>query len=386
MTGTAAVDPARRLPWYGPEMSPASSVTARLMETWAHGQDVVDTLGVERPATNRLRHVAHLGVRALPYSYSVRRLRQPTEPIRVELAAPEGGSQWSWGPADAVNRVTGEALDFCLVVTQRRHTLDTALVVTGPTAQQWISIAQAFAGPAGPGRPPQPAGPEPFERHRAVERSSRGRVMPAAVQSPEPARRRDPRRRQRILTAAAELVAERGYHDVGMSDIGAAAGVTGSAIYRHFDGKSAVLVTLFDRVIDDLSREASEIVSSRQEPLSMLRELIESHVRIVIVDRALMRVYHSEITNLPTDDSQRLRRKQRLYVEEWVHILAQLRPKVGDATLRALVHASIGAIQSTLFYESGLSGDRLAILMTAMAESVLLAPDPGSQTPLLAAP
>jgi uncharacterized protein (TIGR03084 family) len=132
-------------------MSPASSVTARLMETWAHGQDIADALGVEVVPTGRLRHVADLGIRAMPYSYVVNRLAGPTETIRVELTAPDG-ARWSWGPADAANSVTGEALDFCRVVTQRRHPDDTGLVVTGPVAQQWISIAQAFAGPAGPGR------------------------------------------------------------------------------------------------------------------------------------------------------------------------------------------------------------------------------------------
>ncbi|MGP0032737.1 MAG: TIGR03084 family metal-binding protein [Acidimicrobiales bacterium] len=160
--GYRAVDPRRRLPWYGPDMSPASSVTARLMETWAHGQDIVDTLGIERAATGRLHHIAHLSFGARPYSYAVHHLPRPTEPIRVELDAP-AGDQWTWGPADAVNRVTGEALDFCLVLTQRRHPHDTSLVVTGPAAQQWIAIGQAFAGPAGPGRAPRLAGPQPDE-------------------------------------------------------------------------------------------------------------------------------------------------------------------------------------------------------------------------------
>ncbi len=147
-----AADPGRRLPWYGPDMTPASSVTARLMETWAHGQDIVDAFGAERVATGRLRHVADLGIRAIPYSHAVNRLAPPTEPIRVELTAPDG-DQWSWGSDDAVNCVVGDSLDFCLVVTQRRHPLDTGLVVIGPVAQRWVAIAQAFAGPAGPGRP-----------------------------------------------------------------------------------------------------------------------------------------------------------------------------------------------------------------------------------------
>src|ERR1700722_18107587 len=149
--GYRTVDPARRLPWYGPDMTPASSVTARLMETWAHGQDIVDALGTKLVATGRLRHVADLGIRAMPYSYAVNDLPPPTDTIMVELTAPDG-TAWSWGSADAANRVEGNALDFCRVVTQRRHPDDTSLVVTGPVAQQWIVIAQAFAGPAGSGR------------------------------------------------------------------------------------------------------------------------------------------------------------------------------------------------------------------------------------------
>jgi uncharacterized protein (TIGR03084 family) len=147
----ATADPTRRLPWYGPDMGVASSITARLMETWAHGQDIVDALGIQRPATDRLRHVAHIGVRALPYSFAVNDLPLPAEPIRVELAGPEGET-WGWGPADAPDRITGTAMDFCLVVTQRRHRDDTELTVIGPTANTWIGIAQAFAGPPGPGR------------------------------------------------------------------------------------------------------------------------------------------------------------------------------------------------------------------------------------------
>jgi uncharacterized protein (TIGR03084 family) len=154
LDGYAGIDPAARLPWYGLDMGPASSITARLMETWAHGQDIADTLGLQRAPTSRLRHVAHLGVRSLPYSYAVNGLPRPDAPIRVELAAPEGG-QWTWGPPEAADRVSGTALDFCLVVTQRRHRTDTGLMITGQTAGQWIAIAQAFAGAAGRGRPPR---------------------------------------------------------------------------------------------------------------------------------------------------------------------------------------------------------------------------------------
>jgi AcrR family transcriptional regulator len=185
-------------------------------------------------------------------------------------------------------------------------------------------------------------------------------------------RRRDPQRRLRILNAAAQLVAQHGYHEVGMADIGAAAGVTGSAIYRHFAGKSAVLVAMFDRVIDDLSTEAEQIVTTVSDPRTALRRLVRGQVMFAINDRTLAQVYHNEITNLPDPDRRRLRRKQRLYIEEWVHVLATLRPKMNDAELRARAHAAIGAIQSTLFYSSGLAEDRLVELMCECADAVLL--------------
>ncbi len=192
-----------------------------------------------------------------------------------------------------------------------------------------------------------------------------------ATARPAGPRRRDPERRQRILTAAAQLVAQHGFHDVGMADIGAAAGVTGSAIYRHFDGKSAVLVAMFDQVIDELSRDAEDVVTTAVDPRQAVRRLIRAQVMFVLTDRTLARVYHNEITNLPDADRHRLRRKQRMYIEEWVHVLAALRPEINEAELRARVHAAIGAIQSTLFYQSGLSEQRLIGLMGAAAEAVL---------------
>ncbi|MET7462807.1 TIGR03084 family metal-binding protein [Nonomuraea sp. NPDC005501] len=144
-----------RIPWYGPDMSAASFVTARLMETWAHGEDVAAALGATREPTLRLRHVATLGVRARPYGFAVRGLPLPAEPVRVELAPPGGGEPWTAGPEDAADTVRGPMLDFCLLVTQRVHLADTALVVTGPAARAWAEIAQAFAGPPGKGRPPR---------------------------------------------------------------------------------------------------------------------------------------------------------------------------------------------------------------------------------------
>jgi uncharacterized protein (TIGR03084 family) len=141
------------VPWFGMHMSAASSLTARLMETWAHGQDIADALGTRREPTNRLRHVAHLGVAARPFSFANRGRPLPAQPVRVELLSP-GRDMWLWGPPEAADRVTGSALDFCLAVTQRRHLDDTSLLISGPVATEWMSIAQAFAGPPGPGRRP----------------------------------------------------------------------------------------------------------------------------------------------------------------------------------------------------------------------------------------
>jgi len=147
------LDGRARVPWFGPEMSVMSSATARLMETWAHGQDLFDTFGVSRPPTVRLRHIAHLGVRTFGFSFTLNGRDVPKVPVRVELAAPGGGT-WTWGEDSAVDVVRGSASDFCLVVTQRRHPRDTNLVVSGPVAAEWLSIAQAFAGAPGPGREP----------------------------------------------------------------------------------------------------------------------------------------------------------------------------------------------------------------------------------------
>jgi uncharacterized protein (TIGR03084 family) len=178
LTMLAPIDPAARQPWYGPDMSAASAVTARLMETWAHGQDVADALGAPREPTGRLRHVAYLGVRTFGFCFRLHGRPVPDAPVRVELAAPDG-TAWAWGPAGARDRVTGPALDFCLVVTQRRHVADTALEVHGPVAAAWIAIAQAFAGAPGGGRAPGQfaAAPGPG-----------GRPCPLPAAAPSPAR------------------------------------------------------------------------------------------------------------------------------------------------------------------------------------------------------
>lgn len=185
------------------------------------------------------------------------------------------------------------------------------------------------------------------------------------------ARTRDPARKERILAAAADLVAGKGYHAVTMADIGAAAGITGSGIYRHFEGKPAVLVALFDRVIDGLLHEEQQIVHDVTDVRAALLRLVEGQVEFVVADRELAQVYHNEIHNLPAEDRRRLRRKQRLYLEEWVHLLDELRDDLSDTDARVLVHAAIGAIQSTLFHSAGLPEQRLRQLLAGAAREVL---------------
>ncbi|MEY2759309.1 MAG: hypothetical protein RIR33_3087 [Pseudomonadota bacterium] len=159
----ATADPKARLKWAGPDMSARSSITARLMETWAHGQEVYDHLGVERIDQDRIRNIAHLGVSTFGWTYQVRRMEVPPALPHVRLTAPSGAI-WTWGEESAANSVTGSATEFCQVVTQVRNIADTRLVVRGPVATQWMAMAQCFAGAAEP--PPRPG--TRFRRLRAA--------------------------------------------------------------------------------------------------------------------------------------------------------------------------------------------------------------------------
>ena len=144
----------QKMPWYGPPMSATSMATARFMETWAHSLDVHEALDVEPEVSDRVRHVAHLGVRTRNFAFSVHGLEPPAEEFRISLTAPSG-DLWAWGPEDAPQTVTGAAYDFCLLVTQRVNRSDTSLVAVGRDANTWLSIAQCFAGPPGEGREPR---------------------------------------------------------------------------------------------------------------------------------------------------------------------------------------------------------------------------------------
>jgi uncharacterized protein (TIGR03084 family) len=143
----------RKLPWFGPPMGATSMATARFMETWAHGRDVAAALGVTMPREDSVRHVVHIGVRARGFAFANHALPAPADDIRVSLVLPSGAVV-EHGSADAAQTVRGPAYDFALLVTQRAHRDDLDLVASGPDAEQWLDIAQAFAGPSGGGRPP----------------------------------------------------------------------------------------------------------------------------------------------------------------------------------------------------------------------------------------
>jgi AcrR family transcriptional regulator len=186
-----------------------------------------------------------------------------------------------------------------------------------------------------------------------------------------PSRTRDPERKQRILQAAAELLSRNGFHAVSLADIGTEAGITGPGVYRHFDSKAAILVALFDDVIDGLRSQEREILDSTTDLAEALDQLIAGQLGFVVGKRQLAQVYYNEIRNLPEKDQVRLRRKQRLYLEEWVHLVGELDPESDDAAVRARVHAAIGAIQSTLFHNVGLPEDRLRTVLARAARAVL---------------
>lgn len=149
----AHTDPKTRLAWVGPDMSALSSLTARQMETWAHGQEVFDALGQGRPENDRIRNICVLGVNTHGWTFQNRGLPIPTPAPHVRLIAPSG-AVWTWHPDQPENRVQGTAVDFARVVTQVRNIADTDLLPTGPAARDWMAMAQCFAG--APEDPPAP--------------------------------------------------------------------------------------------------------------------------------------------------------------------------------------------------------------------------------------
>lgn len=152
------------VPWLVRPLPASVLAAAGMMELFAHGQDIADALGRERRYTDRLRHLTGFGVRTWDFGFINNGLEVPAEPMRFELTAPSG-ELWTFGPTESDQRVTGPALDFCMLVTRRRHRDDLALRAEGATADRWLSIAQAYRGPAGEGRRPGQFAASPATAH-----------------------------------------------------------------------------------------------------------------------------------------------------------------------------------------------------------------------------
>ena len=190
---------------------------------------------------------------------------------------------------------------------------------------------------------------------------------------------RKPTRRDELVSAGAQLFAEHGYHGVGVNDIGDFVGLTGPALYRHFASKQALLSAVFERVVDGILSQIREIVVSAADPSEALRSIVDHHVAFALDEGELLATWRSEMLNLPEGDRRKLRHAQRIYVEEWVSVVADLRPDLPDSQIRATVHAVIGLIQSTMDYSSALDKERLRGVLRGSALAALLADPPKPQ-------
>ncbi len=182
-------------------------------------------------------------------------------------------------------------------------------------------------------------------------------------------------RRSAILTAAAELFAERGFRGVTIEDLGRAVGTTGPALYRHFSGKEALLGEVLVEVSARLAHRGGEVVARAENAREALDLLLREHIAFALDEPALITVHDRELGNLTPADRRRVRRLQRGYVEEWVQVLAVLRPGVSRPELRATVHASFGLLNSTPHSRGALPRARMAELLLDMGRAALTAPE-----------
>jgi AcrR family transcriptional regulator len=191
------------------------------------------------------------------------------------------------------------------------------------------------------------------------------------VSAPQPAGATN--RREAILDAALELFRQRGFHSVGIDEIGTAAGISGPGVYRHFASKSSLLVALFDSITERMLVAAEETQKSDCPPVEMLDRLVTYHVAIAVEERSLLAVWIQDWRSLPRSDQHRIRRRQGEYVAVWVATLVRLRPDLGPAEAEAIAHASLGAINSVAFHDTGLAAEELERLLGQAARSVLRA-------------
>jgi AcrR family transcriptional regulator len=188
------------------------------------------------------------------------------------------------------------------------------------------------------------------------------------------AQRRPATRRAAILHAAAELFAARGYHGVTIEELGRAVGTSGPALYRHFPGKEALLAAMLLDISERLADGAAERVAAAGEAQAALDALLDLHIEFALSESALITVHDRELGNVPEPERHHVRRLQRNYAEEWVRVLAELRPASGDSERRAAVHAVFGLLNSTPHSAGALSSPAMAALLHTMSRAALLAP------------
>ncbi len=179
-------------------------------------------------------------------------------------------------------------------------------------------------------------------------------------------------RREEILAIAVHLFATRGYHGVSMDDIGTAAGVTGPALYHHFAGKEAMLAAAITPVSERLLAEGRKRVESARNPRQALESLVDFHVAFALDNPAVITLQLHELARLPDESRRTIRRLQRLYVEEWVGVLTDLRAELPPAEARVAAHAAFGLMNSTPFLDSQLERAAVSTLLRQMALTALL--------------
>ncbi|MGY1855603.1 SACE_7040 family transcriptional regulator [Modestobacter sp. SYSU DS0290] len=184
-----------------------------------------------------------------------------------------------------------------------------------------------------------------------------------------------PSRREQILRAAAQLFAERGARAVGVDDVGAAVGITGPAIYRHFTGKDAMLAEMLLRISERLLEEgAARVAAAADDPLAQLRALVAFQVGFALDNPALITVHDRDLGVLGEPDARRVRQLQRRYVEVWVAVLGRVHPQAPPAACRGRAHALFGLVNSTPHSAGQLPRPVMAELLTAMALAAATAP------------
>lgn len=181
-------------------------------------------------------------------------------------------------------------------------------------------------------------------------------------------------RKEQILQVAIDLIGQRGFHSVGIDDIGERAGITGPGVYRHFRNKDALLVAIFDRVQEDLYARANLVMAAELAPGEAVAKLVVAYATFTLDQRGISMVFRQEEANLPPADRKRFRLGQRAFVAQWVQAVGGVHPDLDEQRILALVHAAFGLVGSVLYYQPRLARQPLEDLLVGGATRLLLEP------------